>query len=538
MRDYYDNDNDMASETEVVVNRYKLPFKKSDQAKQITIEIYSASETGSGSDTGFSFSRKSTYRYLTRWAASINAETRGITPVSDEEKTERSVAHVAVMWFSANLVLSAYAIGALGPMVYGLNFGTSALTIVVFVILGTMPVAYLSVFGAKLGMRQMVLSRFLMGNITGRIFSLFNVIACIGWCVLNTICSAEVLSMINHGSGHSLPLWAGVLVIVIGTVAISFFGYKVMLNFEKWSWIPNLAIFLVILARLRISGKWSDGPWVSGPTTAGNVLSFGCSAYGYAAAWASYASDYTVYMPRSTSSTKIFVWITCGLTIPLCFTMMLGAACGMGGVNDPLWKKYYNEHSIGGLTYAILVPNSLHAFGSFCCVVLATSTIANNLPSMYTIALSVQAMWEPLARVPRMVWTVVGNLATLAIAIPASYFFNQFLENFMNTISYYAAIYISLSLVEHLVFRSRNFRNYNVSHWRRWDKLALGIAGTASLFIGGLGVALGMCQTYWVGEIARRIGKDGGDVGFELGAAWAALSYLILRPIERKYIGR
>lgn len=500
-----------------------------------TVKEHNIKDSSFIQETSDNFSESSSF--YEKWFTQLNVESSGIEPIPDEKKTDPSLLNPTIVWFSANFVLSAYAIGALGPMVYGLNFGTSCLTVIFFNIIGCIPVGYFSVFGAKLGIRQMILSRYWMGNITGRFFSLINVIACVGWCVLNTICSAQLLNMVNSGSGHQLPLWAGCLVIICGTVIISFFGYTAIHQFEKWSWIPNLAIFLVIIARLKLSGKWSDGDWTRGPTTAGNVLSFGCAVFGYSGAWATYASDYTVFMPRSTSSWKIAIVLSIGIYIPLCFVMMLGAACGMGGVNDPIWAKLYKENSIGGLTYAVLVPDSVHGFGQFCCVVLALSTIANNLPNMYTVSLSVQALWAPLAKIPRPCWTIAGNAAALAISILACYFFQSFLENFMNTIAYYGAIYIALGLCEHLIFR-RSFRNYRIEDWDKNKKLPIGIAGTAAFIVAAFGVALGMCQTYWVGEIARRIGKDGGDIGFELGAAWGALTYVVIRPIELKYFGR
>ncbi|SMN19944.1 similar to Saccharomyces cerevisiae YER056C FCY2 Purine-cytosine permease, mediates purine (adenine, guanine, and hypoxanthine) and cytosine accumulation [Maudiozyma saulgeensis] len=500
----------------------------------------SSSEKGESHDnfvTETSDDFSDTSSFYEKWFNQMNVESSGIEPIGDDKKTDPSLLNPTIVWFSANFVLSAYAIGALGPMVYGLNFGTCALTVIFFNIIGCIPVGYFSIFGAKLGIRQMILSRYWMGNITGRFFSLINVIACVGWCVLNTICSAQLLNMVNSGSSHQLPLWAGCLVIICGTVIISFFGYTAIHQFEKWSWIPNLAIFLVIIARLKMSGKWNDGEWTKGPTTAGNVLSFGCAVFGYSGAWATYASDYTVFMPRSTSSWKICIALSLGIYIPLCFVMILGAACGMGGVNDPTWGKLYDENSIGGLTYAVLVPDSVHGFGQFCCVVLALSTIANNLPNMYTVSLSVQALWSPLAKIPRPCWTLAGNAAALTISILACYFFKSFLENFMNTIAYYGAIYIALGLCEHLLFR-KNYQSYNIQDWQDYKKMPIGIAGTTAFIVAAFGVALGMCQTYWVGEIAKRIGKDGGDIGFELGAAWGAVVYVIVRPLELKYFGR
>lgn len=464
------------------------------------------------------------------------AETKGIEPILEEEQTDDSLLTAALMWFSANMVLPAYSIGGLGPLVFGLNFGTSTLVIIFFSILGLLPVAFFSLFGVQLGLRQMTLSRYLIGNVTARIFAFINTIACVGWGIVNTVASSQLLNMVNQ-NGKNLPLWAGCLVIIGATLIVTFFGINVIHTYNRYSWIPNFAVFLVIVARLKMSGNFSNGEWGSGPTTAGSVLSFGSTVFGFAAGWTTYASDYTVYMPRSTNRSKIFFSLIGGLSFPLFFCMILGAASARGAINDPTWSDYYNSNGMGGLTYAILVPKSLHGFGEFCCVILAMSTVSNNVPNMYTVAMSVQSVWEPLARIPRIFWTIAGNLASLGISIPACYYFGTFMEYFMDSISYYLSIYIAMGLTEHFVFR-KSFNAYRVADWDRWDKLPIGIAGTAALIVGAFGVALGMCQTYWIGEIGRLIGDFGGDIGFEMGASWSFIVYIILRPLEIKYFGR
>ncbi|QLG73859.1 hypothetical protein HG535_0F03700 [Zygotorulaspora mrakii] len=464
------------------------------------------------------------------------AETKGVEPVTDEEKTDISPWGPASMWFSANMVIAAYSLGALGPLVFSLNFGTSVLTIVFFNLLGLVSVAFFSIFGAEFGLRQMVLSRFLLGNLTARAFAFINVIACVGWGVVNTIVSAQLLHMINSG-GNQCPPWAGCLIIIGATVLITFFGIRIIHAYERWSWVPNFAVFLVIIARLAKNGSFQNGEWTSGPSTAGGVLSFGSAIFGFASGWTTYASDYTVYMKKEANKYKIFFTFVLCLAFPLFFCMILGAASAMGTFNNTTYADYYNNYSIGGLTYAILVPDSLHGFGQFCCVLLALSTVANNIPNMYSVALSAQATWEPLAKIPRVVWTLAANGATLGISIAAYYKFENFMENFMNSIGYYLAIYISIALSEHFIYR-KGFKGYDIDQWNRWDLLPIGIAGCSALFVAGFGVALGMSQTYWTGEIGRLIGDFGGDIGFELGAGFAFIVYNVLRPLEIKYMGR
>lgn len=367
------------------------------------------------------------------------AETKGIEPVTDEKKHGDSIVNSASMWFSANMVIAAFSMGTLGPMVYDLNFGQSVFVIIFFNILGILGVAFFSGFGAEFGLRQMILSRYMVGNFTARVFAAINIVACIGWGVVNMIASVELLEVVNLGP-NQCPPWAGCLVITGGTFLVTFLGYKVIHIYEKYSWIPNFAVFLVIIACLKKNDSFSNGPWTGGKTTAGNVLSFGTSTFGFAAGWTTYAADYTVYLPRKTNKYKIFFSLCFGLLFPLFFCMILGAAAARCTNRNSLYLDYYEKYSVGGLTYATLVPKSLHIFGRFCCVVLSLSTITNNTPNMYSIALSAQALWEPLARIPRILWTVVGNGAVLGISIAAYYKFSNFMQNFMDSIGRYRNI--------------------------------------------------------------------------------------------------
>ncbi|CCH60258.1 hypothetical protein TBLA_0C04620 [Henningerozyma blattae CBS 6284] len=476
--------------------------------------------------------------WFTKFAASLDAEGNGIEPIPDEQKTDSSLINAASMWFSANMVLPSYSLGILGTAVYGLNFGQAAMVIIFFNIMGLLSVAYFSIFGAQLSMRQMILSRFLIGNVTARIYSIINTIACGGWGIVNTVAAAQLLNMVNIGSGHNAPLWAGCLIIVGATVMVSFFGYRVIHVYEKYSWIPNFAVFLVIIARLKKSGQYEEGPWTGGRTTAGNVLTFGCTVYGFAAGWTTYAADYTVYMPKSTNKYKIFFSLVAGLAFPLFFTQLIGAASGTGVIKNTDWADLYNKNGTGGLTYAILVKDSLHGFGQFCCVLLAMSTVSNNIPNMYTISMSVPAIWSKLNKIPRVIWTLAANAVVLGISIPACYYFTEFMQYFMDSIGYYLSIYVAMSLSEHFIYRKGRFESYVVEDWNNPKKLPIGYAGTAGLIVGAFGVALGMVQGYWKGEIGRLIGENGGDIGFELGLSWSFIIYNIIRPFELKYCGR
>lgn len=467
-----------------------------------------------------------------------NTESRGIERVPEDERTDDSLYSAASMWLSANMVIASYSLGALGTGIWGLGFYTALLTIIFFNLFGLVFVAFFSIFGFKFGLRQMMLSKYLVGNYGMRIFAFINGVACVGWSIVNTIASATLLHMVNSGSGHELPPWAGSLIITGLTVIVSFFGYRVIHTYEKYSWIPNFIVFLVIIARLAKSGNFTAGEWGSGEDTAANVLSFGGAIFGFATGWTTLAADYTVYMRHDTNSFKCFFSIIGGLAFPLLFAMILGAASITGINSNARWLELYGEHSIGGLIYAILVEDSLHGFGQFCCVVLALSTVSNNLPNMYSIGLCAQSVWSKFAYIPRYVWSLLGNAITLGVCIPAYYSFETVMENFMNMIGYYLAIYELMSLSEHFIYRRGSFKNYNIDVWNDNSQLPIGIAGVLGFCVGVAGVVLGISQVWYTGVIAEKIGVFGADIGFELGAGFAFVTFNVVRPIELKYFGR
>lgn len=218
--------------------------------------------------------------------------------------------------------------------------------------------------------------------------------------------------------------------------------------------------------------------------------------------------------------------------------MILGAACATGINTDTRWAELYSEYSIGGLVYAILVEDSLGKFGEFLCVLLALSTISNNIPNMYSIALSAQAVWSPLIKIPRILWTIAGNFITLAICIPAYYHFEDVVDNFMNMIGYYLAIYEAISYSEHFIYNRANFGAYDYENHKDPKSHPLGLAGTFAFCCGVAGAVCGLCQVWYVGPIAVKIGMFGGDIGFELAFGFAFVGYNLTRPFEKKYIGR
>jgi purine-cytosine permease-like protein len=81
---------------------------------------------------------------------------------------------------------------------------------------------------------------------------------------------------------------------------------------------------------------------------------------------------------------------------------------------------------------------------------------------------------------------------------------------------------------------------YDPSTYDQPSKLPPSFAAVFAFCCGIVGMVMGMSQVWFVGPIALHAGMApfGGDVGFELGFAFAFVSYAVARHFERSHFGR
>jgi NCS1 nucleoside transporter family len=446
-------------------------------------------------------------------------ETHGIERVSPNARTHVRIFDNFTMWLSANLVLSTVALGTLAVPIFKLGFWQSVAIILIFNVLGVLPVAFFSTLGPKLGLRQMTITRFSFGWWGAVILALFNIAACIGWSAVNVIVGGQLVQALSNGA---VPGWVGIIIIAVLTTVVSIYGYKYVHAYERFAWIPMAIIFVLFIILAGPHTVIVPAP-VFNLSTAAAMISFGGAIYGFATGWSSYASDYNVNQPEETSSSRVF-WLTfLGVTIPLVILEVLGVAVSTVAA--------YGASTTGETLGLVLKP--LGGVGTIILVFLALSVIANNIPNDYSLGLTIQVLGRPFQKVNRAVWTLIGAIVYIVIAIPASANFGGTLENFLLLVAYWLGPWGIILILEHFVFRHGK---YNVEDWNTRSKLPVGWAAIIAMALGLVGVYLGASQSLFTGPVATALG--GMDVGFELGLIIAAIVYLILRPIELKQTGR
>src|SRR5215475_10214033 len=93
---------------------------------------------------------------------STGFEVTGIERVPENDRAHTQLWDTMWLWWSANAVVATVALGSINVF-FGLGFWGSVIVILLFNVLGVLPVAFLSTLGPKTGLAQMPLSRFAFG---------------------------------------------------------------------------------------------------------------------------------------------------------------------------------------------------------------------------------------------------------------------------------------------------------------------------------------------------------------------------------------
>lgn len=441
-------------------------------------------------------------------------EREGIERVSPAARMHVRIYDNFTLWFSANLVISTVALGAIAVPVFGLGFWDSVYAILIFNVLGAIPVAVLATMGPKLGLRQMTISRFSFGWTGASIMSFFNVAACTGWSAVNAIVGGQLVAAVTGGT---IGRPVAILAIAVITTIFGMYGYKHIHRYARYAWIPAAIIFVMLM--IVAGPKVAIIPTPAfGVAEIASFVSFGGAIYGFATGWSSYAADYNVRQPQGTPASRVFWYTFLGIAVPCILLEIFGMAL----------TTAFKSASGGDLLTAAAQP--LGGFGSFLLIILALSIVANNIPNAYSIGLSMQVLSKTCERVGRITWTLFGAVFYMLIAIPAVSDFNTTLSNFLLIIAYWLGPWTIILMEEHFMFRRGR---YNVNDWNNRAKLPIGWAALVAMGFGLLGIYLGAAQALFVGPIAKLFNPPFGmDIGFELGLIFAGIVYPFLRRME------
>ncbi|KAJ5168812.1 uncharacterized protein N7482_004406 [Penicillium canariense] len=460
----------------------------------------------------------------------LGIESNSLDRVLPENRDSPSSVVMALMWASATMNISCFSTGFLGNE-FGLSLGQTIPIVIFATLLGAAVTGWCATMGPGTGLRQVAISRYSLGFYPSSIIALLNVIEQLGWASVNCITGGLALSAVSNGH---VSVAVGVVIVACISLLFSFVGLRGVLLYEKYAWILFFIIFMIIYGEAAHRANLSAPATVTGMTRSGNVLSLISVVYGSSASWSSIVSDFYVHYPVDTPKIKVFLYTTFGITIPTCIGMLLGACISSALGTNPEWATAY-ESGIGEILKTIIYPSG---FAKLLLVLLVLSGIGVNCIAIYSGALSAQLFAPSFAKVPRIAWSIVVFGGILAIGIAGRDHLLDVLENFLSLLGYWNTSFFAILFIEHYYFRNGSLANYDLDAWNTPSKMPVGYAGLTAFLCGAAGWIIGMVETYYVGVLAAKIGADGGDIANELALVFTSVSYLPLRVLELKYVGR
>ena len=390
----------------------------------------------------------------------LTIEGHGIEPIPESARYG-SINRVFTVWFTPNLVPAAFAIGLLASAEFlQVGFVTGFAAIIVGNLIGSAVVGWLATMGPSTGMAQLPAARLPFGK-TIVLPGLLNWLSCIGWDGVNSVFGAAAISILT-----GLDFVISLVIIVILQGALGIIGHEAIHTFEKWMAIVLgvmfIAVSVSILGQAGTGLARTDG--FTGSDQLGAFILYASITASFVLAWGLYASDYTRYLPATSSRSQIFWWTVLGLTLSSGWIETLGLLVSdktTGGAVDTINAL---------LSGSILAPLAMLAIG--------IGTVAVNSMNDYTGSLSLLAAG---VRVPRVVSAaIVAVLAFFFTLYLNSGDFTSKFESYLLFVLYWVAAWAGVVLADWW----KRGRRADVSMLANFSGLSAGWQGLIALLVG------------------------------------------------------
>lgn len=451
---------------------------------------------------------------------SPSIEINDIQPIPAGERHGKAW-HLFTVWSSPNLEFATIFVGMLGVMYFGLSFWQAALAIAVGNGIGVITHGWLSSWGPKLGVPQMVLSRTAFGRI-GNILpsSLVVITAGVGWFAVNSLSGAFALSSMS-----GLDITVALLIIAAAQIVIALIGHNFIHIFERYAFYVLLVVFAIAAIAIFANANLGAAPMdADNPVTdlVGFTLTAG-AAYGYTAGWTPFASDYTRYLPANTNTRQLGWSAALGMFFSTTILMSVGAA-----FVTIVSFAVYEGHNPTSL-FAETLSGSVGAwFAPIILLCIAVGSVSANVLNIYSGSLSILAAGVKLgAKARRAIVALVSGVVGTLVAFSAVNDLGHAFEGFLLVVAYWVAPWLGIVVVDRLLRKGQDIAPL-VAEGSRHEN----IAGVIALVVGVVvGIGLFANQVLYTGLVAQAlpIGDLAAPAGFIVAASVYALLFKALK---------
>jgi nucleobase:cation symporter-1, NCS1 family len=412
-------------------------------------------------------------------------------------------------WVSPNMEFATIFVGIIGVWFFGQSFWMATLAIVLGTGLGSLSMGALAARGPLFGVPQMVLSRIGFGFLGNILPAGINaVVAGIGWFAVNSVSGAFALNALL-GWNSKICL----LIIVVVQIAVAFFGHNLVHMFERVAFPFLVVVFLI--ASVVIVSKAHTGAHVAS-VPGGFLITFG-AAFGYAAGWNPYASDYTRYLAPDTNRRATGLWAGLGVFLSCVVLEVVGAAAATITQIDK-----FADNPTAGFTSHLSTP-----LADVTLLAIALGAVCANALNVYSGSMSFLALGVrlPLA-LRRGIVAIVFGVAGFFLALSGLHDAGTKYNNFLLVIAYWIGPWLGVFFADQFLRRGKHVDGF------LFDRKHNPWAGFAAMAIAGVvSIYFFANQTEYIGVVPKH-NASFGDIAFEVGFVLAALLYALFFKLQ------
>jgi nucleobase:cation symporter-1, NCS1 family len=409
-------------------------------------------------------------------------------------------------WTSPNMEFATIFVGVISVLYFEQTFGQAIAAIVVGTALGSLTHGILSSRGPRTGVPQMVLSRIAFGFRGNALPAGLNaVIAGVGWFAVNSVSGALALSVLT-----GMPAWLALLIIVVVQVAVAFFGHNLVHVFERCV-LPLLVVAFLLATVFTFSAATPGAVAGNGGGFGGFLLTVGAT-FGYAAGWNPYATDYTRYLPKSTSPRATGIFAGLGIFLSCTLLEIVGAASATIATTEENPTAAFTSHLPGfvaGLTLLAIAVGAVSA-----------NVINVYSGSMSFLALGIELPLNLRRAIVAGAFGILGFCLALAGLSDAGHAY----ESFLLIIAYWIGPWLGVYLTDW--FLRRRVPDAELAPLL-YDKRYNPWGGAVAMGLGMVVSIVLFCnQSLYVGLVPA-VFPGVGDLTFEVGFVLSALLYAL-----------
>ena len=438
-------------------------------------------------------------------AGDLSVETHGITPIAEDQRYGSPV-RLFTVWFAPQVNMTGVFTGTLA-IVLGLGFWLGLLAMVIGTVLGSLVVGYLSTWGPRTGAGQLPNSRMAFGG--GVVLpAALQWLSSIAWDALVGLFGGEALAVLLD-----IPFWAAVLIVLGVQGVVGFFGYELIHRLQAVLTVVLFLTFVVFAVKL-VGGHEIVAPAsLHGADLVGAFVFEVTIAFSLAVSWATYAADFSRYLPANSPRVRVFAYTFAGIVLAYTFVQGIGIAAASA----------IGEHTAEGVQ-SVMGGGVL---GALALLVIAVASIGSGVMNDYSGSLALQTIGVRVRRpVSAVIVTVLafGLILWLHAADTATRFTDVLL-----LVSYWIPAFVAVVVIDWSIrTRGRSTINPAEEHTDRRDAVAAVV-----VFVVAYAAAIPFMHTsLYQGPISQA--WHGADIAYFVNLLVAAVLYAGYRSVRMR----